>query len=213
MDWKEKLEELQAPFNYSDIKFRVGKKNKEKTKGMIFAYVSNRAIQKRLDDVFGITGWKNEFTKWGDNSQLCGISVWDNDKKEWVTKWDGADDTSFEGTKGGLSASMKRTASQWGIGRYLYMLKQEWVDIDQYGNFKNPTLPQWAYDQGQLSPTHMKAIKNKTAKKGFTEEKVCAKYLKLSFEDLNLKEFISILNKLDLYKDVSEGKEPELLDK
>jgi len=38
----------------------------------------------------------------------------------WVTKSDGADDSSIESAKGGISDSLKRAAVQYGIGRYLY---------------------------------------------------------------------------------------------
>ena len=67
------------------------------------AYVTNRAIQNRLDDVFGCFGWKNQYREWHGDSQLCGISV--KVEGEWITKWDGADDSATEATKGGLSDS------------------------------------------------------------------------------------------------------------
>ena len=60
--------------------------------------------------------FKNEFKEWKGKSQLCGISIWDEDKHEWLTKYDGADDTNMEATKGGLSDAMKRAAVQFGIG-------------------------------------------------------------------------------------------------
>lgn len=71
---------------------------------------------------------------------------------EWITKWDGADDSNQEATKGGLSDSMKRAAYQWGIGRYLYKLPQNWVDIEPIGRSykikKKPSLPSWAIPKG-----------------------------------------------------------------
>lgn len=125
------MEKLQAYFKPEEIEFRVGATNKEKTKGLALAYVTNRAIQDRLDEVFGIYGWKNEFKEWKGKSQICGISVWDG--TQWITKWDGADDTDFESTKGGLSDSMKRAAYHWGIGRYLYRFPTAWYPIKQQG--------------------------------------------------------------------------------
>jgi len=148
MGQKEIMERLQAPFKLDEIEFRVGSTNKEKTKGLALAYVTNRAIQNRLDEVFGCFGWKNEYKEWKGNSQLCGISIWLEDRKEWVTKWDGADDSNMDAVKGGLSDSMKRCAYQWGIGRYLYQLPQVWCDISAFGKSyklnKKPTLPRWA---------------------------------------------------------------------
>lgn len=145
---------LQAPFEADEIEWRVGNTTQDKTKGMALAYVTNRAIQNRLDDVFGPFGWQNVFREWGDKGQLCGISVKDPNAGEWITKWDGADNTNFEPTKGGLSDSMKRAAYQWGIGRYLYKLDAVWVPIKQQGKSyviergNEPRLPVWALPEG-----------------------------------------------------------------
>lgn len=129
----ELMKKLQAFFVPEEIEWRIGATNKEKTKGLALPYVTNRAIQNRLDEVFGVFGWQNEFRVWKGNSQICGISVWDDTKKQWIVKWDGADDSDMEGTKGGLSDSMKRAAYQWGIGRYLYKMPSVWVPIKQQG--------------------------------------------------------------------------------
>lgn len=126
-------EKLQAFFKPDELEWRVGATNKEKTKGMALVYVTNRAIQNRLDDVFGVFGWQNEYRQWKGDAQICGISVLDEDTMQWVTKWDGAGDSDMEGIKGGLSDSMKRAAYQWGIGRYLYKMPTVWVPLKQVG--------------------------------------------------------------------------------
>ncbi|KAG3043437.1 hypothetical protein PC121_g22543 [Phytophthora cactorum] len=115
------MKRLQDPFPPEEIEWRVGSTNGDKTKGIALAYVTNRAIQNRLDEVFGVFGWRNEYREWKEKSQLCGISV--KVEGEWITKWDGADDSNMEAVKGGLSDAMKRAAYQWGIGRYLYKLE------------------------------------------------------------------------------------------
>ena len=149
------MNRLKEPFEPSEIEWRVGATTQSKDKGMALAYVTNRAIQNRLDDVFGCFGWKNEYREWRGNSQLCGISVLHNG--EWITKWDGADDSQTEATKGGLSDAMKRAAYQWGIGRYLYNLPVAWVPIKQAGKSyviaQEPTLPAWALPKGYKQPT------------------------------------------------------------
>ena len=137
---------LQAPFYPDEIEWRVGAKTRDETKGMALPYVTNRAIQNRLDYLFGCFGWRNEFKEWKDKAQVCGISI--KHEGEWITKWDGADDSDFEPTKGGLSDSMKRAAVQWGIGRYLYKLEAVWVPIKKAGKSHTiaqiPKLPTWA---------------------------------------------------------------------
>lgn len=145
MDRNLVMRELQKPFKEDEIEWRVGATNKDKSMGLALPYVTNKAIQNRLDEVFGVFGWKNEFKEWKGNSQLCGISIWDEDKHEWLTKYDGADDTNMEATKGGLSDAMKRAAVQFGIGRYLYKLDSIWVPLKE-GKYLEfiPQLPVWA---------------------------------------------------------------------
>ncbi|PMC34273.1 hypothetical protein CJ195_24265 [Bacillus sp. UMB0899] len=165
------MEKLQEPFGPEDIEWRVQRSfyTGDVVKAIVCPYVTNRAIQNRLDSVIGPFNWKNEYSEWRTKGVLCGISIkFDN---EWVTKFDAADETSYESTKGGISASSKRTASAWGIGRYLYKLEEVWVTVnqsktnnsDQYfnaevkkGNQKQwvkgywtpPTLPNWALPKG-----------------------------------------------------------------
>ncbi|WP_438446838.1 Rad52/Rad22 family DNA repair protein [Gorillibacterium sp. sgz5001074] len=158
MDAQEIMKRLQEPFLPEDIEWRVGSTNGEKTKGIALAYVTNRAIMNRLDSIFGPFGWRNEFREWKGNSQLCGISV--KVEGEWITKWDGADDSQTEAVKGGLSDAMKRAGYQWGIGRYLYNLDNVWVDIVPAGkSFRlksEPRLPAWALPDGYEYPDAQK---------------------------------------------------------
>lgn len=116
------------------IKGRISATTQDKSKGLAVPYVTNRAIQNRLDSTVGIDGWQNEFKPWKDGkAQLCGISIYFQQQKQWLTKWDGADDSDFESVKGGLSDSMKRAAVEWGVGRYLYGMTQIWVKVEQRG--------------------------------------------------------------------------------
>lgn len=130
------MQELAEPFPENDIEWRVGRAGKkgDKVWAMVLAYISNRAIQQRLDDVLGVFGWRNEFKEWHGTSQICGISVLNDGN--WITKWDGADVTDIEGTKGGLSDSMKRAGVQWGIGRYLYKMPTNFVNENKGGRLK-----------------------------------------------------------------------------
>lgn len=156
MDFKK----LREPLMPSEIEWRVGRSgisNAGKPWAMVLAYVQNRAIMNRLDDVCGPENWKNEFLPAPAGGVMCGISI--KCDGEWVTKYDGADNTQVEATKGGLSDSMKRAAVQWGIGRYLYNLESGWANISPNGKYKGeaknggkkeyfkwdpPALPSWA---------------------------------------------------------------------
>ena len=201
----ELMRKLQEPFNNNEIEWRVGATNKEKTKGIALAYVTNRAIQNRLDETFGPFGWKNEFKEWKTNNQLCGISVWDDTKKEWITKWDGADDSATEAVKGGLSDSMKRASYQWGIGRYLYKLDSAWVDLKQQGNSyviaNNPTLPSWALPTSEkstmLTKAQIESIKLLANRKGSNHDKILSAYKVNSFDAMTIAQYKALTSQLN----------------
>src|SRR5690606_34889001 len=136
---------LAAPFPPDDVEWKPGATTRDKTKGLAMAHISSRAVQDRLDEVCGPDGWRNEFQPAPGGGVLCGISVrvtHDDGTAEWITKWDGAENTDVEAVKGGLSAAMKRAAVQWGIARYLYNLPQQWVRLDERGRFaETPQIP------------------------------------------------------------------------
>lgn len=138
-------EALGAPFPADAVEWKPQTVTRDKTKALAVAYLKNRAIQDRLDAVCGAAGWRNEYRPGPAGGVVCGISVrvvFGSGRAEWVTKWDGADNTQIEPTKGGLSDSMKRAAVQWGIGRLLYRLPAQWVPIDDRGAFKRrPEVP------------------------------------------------------------------------
>lgn len=155
------LSKLKDCFEPNDIEWRLqqcGKGKGDKIWGMALAYVTNRAIMNRLDDVCGPENWKNEYKAAPDGGILCGLSIKIGD--EWVTKWDGAENTDIEAVKGGLSGAMKRAAVQWGIGRYLYKLEESWINANENGAYRGktkdgttfkwdaPTLPAWALPKG-----------------------------------------------------------------
>jgi hypothetical protein len=140
------LKQLVEPFPPSDIEWRVsrsGIKN-DKVWATVVAYLTNRAIMERLDEVCGPANWRNEYRPWdlGSPGVLCGIAIKIGD--EWVTKWDGAEQPAEKGgmqlvaVKGGFSNAMKRAAVLWGIGRYLYDLPEGYATIEENGRHYQP---------------------------------------------------------------------------
>lgn len=127
---------LVKPFAPEDLEWRLQQVNEEKPWGIAVPYVTNRAIQNRLDDVVGPDNWYNDYKPWHGSgkkdAQICGISIY-FEGKGWITKWDGAEDSDIEPIKGGLSDSMKRAAVQWGIGRVLYNMDSVFVDVEKRG--------------------------------------------------------------------------------
>lgn len=182
------LSKLKEPFHPNDIGWRVSRAGESggNTYAFVLAYVTNRAIMDRLDEVCGSENWKNEYSQAPDGGILCGLSIKINN--DWVTKWDGAENTQFEAIKGGLSGAMKRAGVQWGIGRYLYKLTETFAIISSTGKYyqkaakgKNgnpgeykafkwdaPQLPSWAlpkdYKQEIKPPVKTEPIENKVTK-------------------------------------------------
>ena len=118
---KEISEKLKEKFSESDIEYRVGATNTDRTMGLALAYVSARAIQSRLDEVLGMENWKVSYREI-QGGFLCTLSIRKNSNSEWIEKEDGASVTDFESVKGGISNAFKRVASSgFGIGRYLYL--------------------------------------------------------------------------------------------
>ena len=96
---------------------------------MVLCYVSARAIQNRLDAVFGVLGWRDTY-RFEKNGVICELSVYDKEKKEWITKENGSPETDIESFKGGISSAFKRVASSgFGIGRYLYALDTTFAEV------------------------------------------------------------------------------------
>lgn len=142
------LSRLSDFFDASDIEWKPITISKKTNKGLAAAYITNRAVMDRFDAVCGPENWRNEFKAGPCGGILCGISV--RIDGEWVTKWDGAENTDIEPVKGGLSNSMRRAAVLWGCGRYLYNLPSQWVPVDQYGKFlQTPRIPAHFLPQGK----------------------------------------------------------------
>jgi hypothetical protein len=110
------IKKLSEPLSIQDIEFRVQSVNNGGY-ATILAYKDARVDQQRLDDVCGALGWKREHTR--DNKN-CIVSIWDEDKKQWVGKEDTGTESNAEAQKGLASDSFKRACFNWGIGRELY---------------------------------------------------------------------------------------------
>lgn len=130
------IKSIKEPLQPHEVEWRVQSAKNGHT--IVVPYIQNRAVMNRLDEVHGEMYWKNHYRRWSDKGILCGISIYDRQGGTWVTKWDGADETNIEPTKGGLSDSMKRAAVQWGMGRDLY----EYPTIRLEGESKY--VPFWA---------------------------------------------------------------------
>lgn len=140
------LSELKKPFPPEKIHWRVGATNTnrdgslkwgDKPQCIALAYINARDVMKRLDDVMGLD-WQNRYPYEG----CCEIGL--RIDGEWLWRSNGAGETEVEGEKGRYSDAFKRAAVNWGIGRYLYYLPQQWVAMENKKIKTPPKLPSWA---------------------------------------------------------------------
>jgi hypothetical protein len=134
---------LAAPFELTEVKFKP--QTVSGNRALAVPFVDARVIQDRLDDVLGVMGWQDSYECLPDGAVVCRLRI--RLGKEWITKEDvgGQSEQPDEGDrrKAAFSDALKRAAVKFGIGRYLYRLKPQWVDYDPQKRqiVKPPALP------------------------------------------------------------------------
>lgn len=146
-DEKEVQRRLQEPFPPGKLQYKPGAV--KENRAMVIWYIDARMVQDRLDEAVGAANWQVDFGFEG-GFVTCRLSIKFNG--EWVTKVDvgsrasaelnqppqgkdfgekkKGDDAQDMRTKGMFSTAFKRAAAMWGIGRYLYLVKNQWADYD-----------------------------------------------------------------------------------
>lgn len=90
----------------------------------LLLYKDARCDMGILDETVGPLNWKREHTR---DNQNCIVSIWDEDKLQWVSKEDTGTQSNTEAEKGLASDSFKRACVNWGIGRELYTAPFIWI--------------------------------------------------------------------------------------
>jgi len=110
-----------------EIDVRIGGFNKDKTGGFLLLYKDARVDMNLLDETFGVTGWQRKHELINGNL-FCTISIWDDDKKQWVDKQDVGVESKSAKEKGEASDAFKRAGTNVGIGRELYTPLFIWIN-------------------------------------------------------------------------------------
>ena len=102
----------------------------------LLLYKDARADMNLLDETVGCLNWKREHQLIGDRL-YCTVSVWDEEKQQWISKQDVGTESYTEKEKGQASDSFKRACFNLGIGRELYTAPFIWlgkskVNLEQY---------------------------------------------------------------------------------
>lgn len=83
----------------------------------LLLYKDARVDQNILDETVGAMNWQKHYSRENAN---CIVSIWDDEKKQWVEKEDTGVESFSQAEKGLASDSFKRACFNWGIGRELY---------------------------------------------------------------------------------------------
>jgi len=110
-----------------EIDVRIGGFNKDKTGGFLLLYKDARVDMNLLDETFGVRGWQRKHELINGNL-FCTISIWDDDKKQWVDKQDVGVESKSAKEKGEASDAFKRAGTNVGIGRELYTPLFIWIN-------------------------------------------------------------------------------------
>lgn len=114
--------------NPEEIECRIGTIS---DKGLsLLLYKDARADMKILDEHFGPMDWQRKHEIIGGNL-YCTVSVWDDDKQQWVSKSDVGTESYTEKEKGQASDSFKRACVSLGIGRELYTAPFIWISANK----------------------------------------------------------------------------------
>lgn len=90
----------------------------------LLLYKDARCDMNILDETFGPMNWRRSHTR--DNAN-CIVSIWDDEKQQWIDKEDTGTESFTEKEKGLASDSFKRACTNWGLGRELYTAPFIWI--------------------------------------------------------------------------------------
>lgn len=93
----------------------------------LLLYKDARCDMNILDETVGQMNWQRSHSR--DNAN-CTVSIWDEEKKQWISKEDTGTESNTEKEKGLASDSFKRACFNWGIGRELYTAPFIWIPSD-----------------------------------------------------------------------------------
>ena len=106
----------------------------------LLLYKDARCDQNVLDETVGKENWQRDHKEVKGNL-FCGVSIWDENKKQWITKWDCGVESNTEKEKGEASDSFKRACFNWGIGRELYTAPFIYIKGNTEKNSKGNFVP------------------------------------------------------------------------
>lgn len=168
----EVLRALAIPFDLQVVQWRVTKWSEDGKCGLMMPYADPRAYSDRLNDLFTPAGWSRKYTVQTSapvqrsnrrpaakilvtcEVTIACIGTNSGTGEEWADKENAL--TAAE------AQAFKRSLSCFGLGRYLYDVEGEWVDLDQNGiPTRFPKLPRWATPNGWFAGLRPRPKRNR----------------------------------------------------
>lgn len=129
-----------------EIECRVGQTKAGKGLSLLL-YKDARCDQNILDEKVGPMNWMRKHERENAN---CIVSIYDQDKCEWISKEDTGTESKTEAEKGLASDSFKRACVNWGIGRELYTAPFIWIGGDPDNlKYEKFSVAEIGYDDNQ----------------------------------------------------------------
>lgn len=141
---------------------------------VLLLYKDARVDQNILDETVGALNWQRQHTR--DNAN-CIVSIWDEDKKQWISKEDTGKESNTEAQKGLASDSFKRACFNWGIGRELYTAPFTWISADNCKITKDKKGKDACYDKFSVASIEIEDGKiTKLQIRNDSSGKICFKH-------------------------------------
>lgn len=115
--------------NADEIECRV---QSNKDNGCILLLYKNaRCDMNILDETVGQMNWQRDHKEL-KGVMYAGVGIYNDERSEWVWKWDCGSESNTDAQKGEASDSFKRACVNWGIGRELYTAPFIWINRNDY---------------------------------------------------------------------------------
>lgn len=165
---------LAIPFDLPVVQWRITEWSEDGRRGLMLPYADPRAYSDRLNDLFSPAGWSRKYivqasspvqrTKRGPAAKIlvtCEVTIAcigtnSGTGEEWSDK-----ENALTGAE---AQAFKRALSCFGLGRYLYDIDGEWVELNERRlPIRIPRLPRWATPNGWLAGLRPKPKRNRHA--------------------------------------------------
>lgn len=135
--------QLAAPFitkiagrEYPAVKWLPKDTKSAQDKIMCVPFIDRQLVINRLNSVMGIGGWQFEVQREADGSKTGTLSLLLDGS--WISKSDTGTPSKHDAEKGATSDALKRAATQFGIGTYIYSIGNKWINSKPRSNKPAP---------------------------------------------------------------------------